>query len=137
MDRSTFSLVGYHFDRVVIDFQNQTDDKHWIVSIHPKGVYNESSGEYKLQFIFEGRLGESENSPYIMTQCNALFKFSVPLKLDEIPSYFYPNSIAIVFPYVRSFVSTVTLQANLIPVILPTYNLSSLKEELIHQTSLS
>ena len=31
----------------------------------------------------------------------------------DIPDYFYPNSLAIVFPYVRSFVSSVTLQANI------------------------
>jgi hypothetical protein len=29
MEKASFSLVGYHFDRVVIDFQNITDEKEW------------------------------------------------------------------------------------------------------------
>lgn len=35
--------------------------------------------------------------------------------LEDIPDYFYANSIAILFPYVRAFVSTVSLQANIPP----------------------
>ena len=134
MEKSTFSLVEYHFDRVTIDFQNTTDDKFWMIKIMPRGIFDENKGEYLLQFVFEGKLGNTENAPKIMTQCKAVFKFSDPLKFTDIPSYFYPNSIAIIFPYVRAFVSTVTLQANLAPVILPTYNLSSLKDQLIANT---
>lgn len=136
MDKASFSLIGYYFDRVVIDFQNKTEDKQWNVDIHPSGIYCESTGEYELQFLFVGKLGEVEGAPKVETQCKALFKFGSPLKLEDIPSYFYANSIAILFPYVRAFVSTVTLQANLQPMILPTYNLSSLKDLLIENTSL-
>lgn len=48
---------------------------------------------------------------------------------------FYANSIAIVFPYIRAFISTVTLQANLVsPILLPTMNLTSLGERLMNNT---
>lgn len=136
MEKASFSLVGYHFDRVVIDFQNITDEKEWNVGIKPSGVYDEATGEYSLQFVFFGKLGEKADSPNVETQCKALFKFRSPLKREDIPSYFYANSIAIIFPYVRAFLSTVTLQANIQPVILPTYNLSSLKDSLIENTTL-
>lgn len=136
MEKASFTLVGYHFDRVLIDFQNITDDKQWNVDVKPSGVYDETTGEYFLQFVFLGRLGEKEGAPRVETQCKALFKFGSPLKLEDIPSYFYANSIAILFPYVRAFLSTVTLQANIQPVILPTYNLSSLKDSLIENTTL-
>lgn len=53
---------------------------------------------------------------------------------DEIPTYFYRNAIAIIFPYVRAFISTVTLQSNIPPVILPTMNLSSLESPLKENT---
>lgn len=136
MEKASFTLVGYHFDRVLIDFQNITDDKQWNVDVKPSGVYDETTGEYYLQFVFLGRLGEKAEAPKVETQCKAMFKFGSPLKREDIPSYFYANSIAILFPYVRAFLSTVTLQANIQPVILPTYNLSSLKDSLIENTTL-
>ncbi|EXZ22215.1 pretranslocase subunit SecB family protein, partial [Bacteroides fragilis str. S13 L11] len=55
--------------------------------------------------------------------------------LAEIPNFFYPNSIAILFPYVRAFVSTLTLQANIKPILLPTLNLSSLQDTLRENTT--
>ena len=56
------------------------------------------------------------------------------MPLEEIPGFFYPNSLAIIFPYVRAFVSTITLQANVHPVMLPTLNLIGLTEELRSNT---
>lgn len=58
----------------------------------------------------------------------------MPLKLEEIPTFFYPNSLAILFPYVRAFVSTLSLQANVRPVMLPTINLMGLTDRLRAQT---
>lgn len=136
MDKATFTLIGYYFDHVVIDFQNYTENGQWFVDINPSGSYNEETGEYTLLFLFVGRFGEAEGAPRVETQCKALFKFGSPLKYEDIPSYFYANSIAIIFPYVRAFVSTVTLQANLQPVILPTYNLSALKDMLVEKTTI-
>lgn len=49
------------------------------------------------------------------------------MELKDIPDFFYANSIAIIFPYIRAFVSTLTLQANIPPIVLPTLNLSQLR----------
>jgi len=136
MDKASFSLLGYYFDRVMIDFQNRVEDKQWAVEIKPSGLYNVNTGEFHLQFYFAGKLGNQEKAPKVETQCKALFKFASPLKFEDIPSYFFANSIAIIFPYLRAFISTVTLQANLQPIILPTYNLSALKDALVEHTTI-
>lgn len=66
----------------------------------------------------------------------ALFQMEDNVKtIDEIPDYFYANSIAIVYPYLRAFVSTLTLQSNAKPMVLPTMNLSSLEGDLRKNTS--
>jgi preprotein translocase subunit SecB len=67
--------------------------------------------------------------------CKARFVFREPVLLEEIPDYFYLNSIAILFPYVRAFVSIITLQANINPLMLPTMNLASLQETLKKNTN--
>ena len=60
--------------------------------------------------------------------------FSIFLKLNSIPSFFYKNAIAIMFPYVRAFISTLTLQANTKLLNLGLMNLSSLEKPLIENT---
>ena len=71
----------------------------------------------------------------INVSCVALFSFGSPVTVAEIPEFFYPNSLAIVFPYIRAFVSTISLQANVTPVVLPTVNLMGLTEDLKKQTT--
>lgn len=39
-----------------------------------------------------------------------------------------------VIPYVRAFISSVSVQAGIPPIVLPTYNLSVLQEELKENT---
>ena len=78
-------------------------------------------------------MAECENSS-IYVNCIADYKFEDIHSLEDIPEYFYANSIAILFPYVRAFVSTVTLQANIRPIVLPTYNVSPLQDMLIKNT---
>ena len=58
------------------------------------------------------------------------FKFSNVHSIEEIPEYFYNNSIAIVFPYLRAFITTLTSVAGIKPLILPTLNLTNLSAQL-------
>ena len=88
-----------------------------------------------LTFVFVAWENNKTQEDFaVKVKCNAEFQFNGAIGLDEIPAFFYPNSIAIVFPYVRAFVSTLTLQANVQPMLLPTINLSSLQETLRKNT---
>lgn len=131
-NRAAFSLENYFFSKVLIntDHRQSNDLK---VSFDPSGIFNSEKSEYELKFIFNAISGES-NSPFVNIECIANFKFENVSNFHEIPSYFYRNSIAIIFPYVRAFISTVTLQANIPPVILPTMNLSALENPLKENT---
>lgn len=67
--------------------------------------------------------------------CKGLFEFKNVETIEDIPDFFYKNSIAILFPYVRAYISLVTTQANVPGIILPTYNLSNLEEKLRNNTT--
>ena len=75
-----------------------------------------------------------KDKPVVEATINAEFDLKNIQTLEEIPSYFYKNCIASVYPYIRAFVSNLTLQANYMPLILPTLNLSMLEDTLIKQT---
>lgn len=133
MDEVAFSLKTYKFSKASLDF-NIPDNANLIVSFNPIGTYSQSTGVYHLHF--DVLIGCKEtNSNVIKATCEASFEFNQPLKLEEIPIFFYPNSLAILFPYVRAFVSTLSLQANVRPVMLPTINLMGLTDVLRENTN--
>ena len=132
-NKAAFSLENYFFSKVNIDIENKKSSEIEI-SFEPSGKFLSESTVYELKFIFKA-LTDGSNFSFVTIECLATFKFENIKNLDEIPTYFYRNSIAIIFPYVRAFISTVTLQANIPPVILPTMNLSSLEKPLRENTT--
>lgn len=132
MEKAAFKLETYSFVKAALDF-NIPKEPSLNVAIVPSGVLSLSEGKYVLTFQAIVTCEES-HAEVVNVVCEALFSFDAPVKEEDIPSFFYPNSLAIVFPYVRAFVSTMTLQANVRPIVLPTVNLTGLTEELQRNT---
>lgn len=133
-ERAAFQLDKYIFNSVFIDLENQKPTETSI-NFEPSGIYDSEKSAYDLKFVFSAFSAESGDNPFIKIQCLGTFSFENVKEVGEIPSFFYRNAIAILFPYVRAFISTVTLQANIPPMILPTYNLSELEAPLKEKTT--
>jgi preprotein translocase subunit SecB len=133
MQEAAFSIVNYQFDKVHIDLANPVS-KALSLSFDTKGVFINESSTYELVFIVCVS-NKEEEAPFITIQCKGIFKFENVSKLEEIPNFFYQNSIAILFPYVRAYLSIVTMQANIPGIILPTLNLSNLESDLRKNTT--
>lgn len=130
--KAAFSLETYRFEKVHIDL-SQRPSKELEIGFTPSGKFFAENAIYELTFIFHA-MGENEHVPFVTIECLGEFKFEEGLKFEEIPAYFYRNAIAILFPYIRAFISTVTLQANINPIVLPTMNLSDLESPLKERT---
>jgi preprotein translocase subunit SecB len=134
MNKAAFSIKKYQFDKVNIDLSNYVPDNTEF-DFEPKGVFNKENSTFELTFIFFAFNKDNKDNPFVKVQCVGEFVFDNVDSFDDIPSFFYRNSIAILFPFVRAFVSMVTIQANVLPIMLPTMNLSSLEEPLRNNTS--
>jgi preprotein translocase subunit SecB len=132
MQQAAFSIVNYQFDKVNIDLKHKKSDE-LNVGFETKGVFENESKTFELIFVVQVK-NENEPNPYISIRCKGLFKFDNIGSFEEIPDFFYRNSIAILFPYVRAYLSLVTTQANIPGIILPTMNLSNLEGELRNNT---
>lgn len=132
MEKATFKLNSYHFTKASLNF-NLPPEAELNISFSPKGKFYEQEARYDLDFdvIVECK---ATQSVVVEVSCVASFSFEDNLSFSNIPAYFYPNSLAIIFPYVRAFVSTISLQANVQPIVLPTINLMGLTEKLKAQT---
>ncbi|MDP4272663.1 MAG: protein-export chaperone SecB [Bacteroidota bacterium] len=132
MNKAAFTLEKYRFEKVMIDFSKKSSND-LDIGFEPSGKFFSSDSSYELKFVFIAH-NENPKNAFVQIECIAQFKFEENIKFEEIPSYFYRNSIAIIFPYVRAFISTVTLQANIPPIVIPTMNLSSLENPLKENT---
>lgn len=134
MDDAAFKLDTYHFVKATLNFDIPNDTK-LNIDIFPSGIYKQSKGIYILSFDVI-IICQETNCEVVNVSCEAQFSFNEPVQIEKIPEFFYPNSLAILFPYIRSFVSTITLQANVRPILIPTINLMGLTSKLRSNTTL-
>lgn len=132
MEKAAFKLDSYRFAKAFLNF-NIPNDTELNISFNPRGRFYEHEGRYELDFDVKVECKET-NTVVVDISCNASFSFEGIVSINEIPEFFYPNSLAIIFPYVRAFVSTLSLQANVQPIVLPTINLMGLTGELKGKT---
>lgn len=137
MEKAAFTLKNYVFSKVEIDYgkKQNANDKEINIDLDPSGILYEDDSIYLLTFLFKA--STSANEPFVEIKCEANFTFNKKVTKNTIPDFFYKNSIAILFPYIRAFVSTVTLQTNADPIVLPTMNLSSLEHPLKENTKVA
>jgi preprotein translocase subunit secB len=128
-----FRLDGYRFTKATLNF-DIPEKAELAISFIPSGKFYEKEGRYELSFDTVLNC-EKVNTEVINISCIAFFSFNGNVKFQTIPDFFYPNSLAILFPYIRAFISTLSLQANSSPIILPTVNLMGLTDELREKTS--
>lgn len=128
-NKGAFSIVDY---KVKEFFLKEPVESELQIALRfkPSGKYNSTNGSFRLFLDFDVVYGENNDTSFIVSKFEATFQFTPISKPNEIPEYFYANCIAIIFPYLRAFVSTLTSVANINTLILPTLNLSFLETEL-------
>lgn len=124
MEKAQFKLDNFVFNKAELDFTKRKSSE-LVLKFTPNGKFFFATKNYELNLLFTASDSESDN--VVLVNCLATFSFQDVMELKDIPDFFYANSIAIIFPYIRAFVSTLTLQANIPPIVLPTLNLSQLR----------
>jgi preprotein translocase subunit SecB len=131
--KAAFSFDSFKVSKFFYDEENHIGED-LSVGFYPKGKFNPATGEFEIILYFIAENISEKRKPVFDLTSHAVFKFNSPITLEQIPSFFYKNAIAIMFPYLRAFVSTLTLQANTKLLNLGLMNLSNLEEPLIKNT---
>lgn len=136
--QSSFQLQGFQIPEfslgLIHNGGNNID-----IELGAGGTYNTKTGLYLLNLSFIIKAINPENiedkKEFIKGVLVGTFKISDAPAFENIPEYFYQNSIAIVFPYVRAFISNLTLQAGLPVLNLPLLNLVKVSKDLKGNTT--
>ena len=133
MPKAAFSITNYYFDKVNINLEDKPSTNELALSFDVKGIFKAAESNFELTFVVKVT-NKGVEHPLVEVQCRGIFCIPDIHSLEEIPEFFYNNSVAILFPYVRGYVSMVTTQANIPGIILPTLNLTSLGAQLKDNT---
>lgn len=132
--KASFNLANYSFTEFSFQVPNKKELEISFILL-PSGKFHSKNSIFELTFFISCKEGK-ELDDFLKTTLIANFKFenNPSLTFETIPPYFYNNSLAILFPYIRAFISTMTLQANVGVIILPTLNLTRLERKLRDST---
>ena len=123
LKRAFVKSVNFEYKK---DFRE--DELDTLVNIKKEPIFKEDiDNEYIILFD-----GSFENEIFdLKIEFVAIFGTSEKIDADFKKSTFVKSSSpAIAFPYLRSFISTLTLNAGLPPLILPAYNFTKENEQI-------
>ncbi|WP_316778447.1 protein-export chaperone SecB [Pedobacter antarcticus] len=118
----SFTVVNFNIERKPI---KQTKGE---IDIEPSGVIDRKSKNFSL--ILNVKVKDKNDSFNLSLTSIGSFLFRDDMTSKELSNYFLTNAPAIIFPYVRAYISSVTALSGLAAVNLPVMNLSNLRDEL-------
>lgn len=119
-----FRLKNYVIDNASIKFDKNNIPKDMKVEIK-RGGSKEVDNEY--HFSIAVKVSDKEKGFELIAECSSVFEFDKALTEEELERYAAVNAPAILFPYVRAYVSTLTSLSGITPIVLPTINLAAYK----------
>ncbi|MFZ3564066.1 protein-export chaperone SecB [Tenacibaculum finnmarkense] len=126
MENSGFQFNGFLIKKTKIEIDN-TENLNLSIKFKPSGTLNKNKTTFKL--VLDAIITEKTSKLNIQVQSEGVFTYR-NLTEEKLNQFLYLNAPAILFPYIRSYITSLTALSGISPVILPTLNLSSLKDDL-------
>ncbi len=123
-EKSTFQFVGFLVTESHMSLQ-RADEYDFQVAFAPSGTVDIAKGEFELRLHVEAV--DANQRAEIKVTTLATFSY-INISEPQNSKFLTENAPAIVFPYVRAYISTLTTQAGIEAIILPTMNLSGMSD---------
>lgn len=98
----------------------------------PKGTISKENSCFKLNLSVS--IEDENKSFFIEVVIVADFYFDTDISPDNLNQYFFVNAPALLFPYVRAYIATLTTLSGINAINLPTLNLTALGGQLKKNT---
>lgn len=122
---SAFKFNGYKIIKSVIELDESKEPSNgYSILINPSGIVKGNEFRLSLDIIVK------QDTGYYSANVIALGNFVLNENVEKLDNYCLVNSPAILFPYVRAYISALTALSGIDTIIIPTLNLISLKNDL-------
>jgi len=125
-EKAGFSFNSFKINKSIFDFSHERNKKLKIM-IKPEGRHYLQANLFKLLLYVE--VFTKEDDLLIGVEAEAVFAFS-DIREDQLMNYFLGNAPAIMFPYIRAYIGTLTIQSGFSPILLPTLNMTNIASDL-------
>lgn len=119
-----FRFLGYR----IIDSQIHIDaDKN--VSSNCDVSFDQTIGindtEHRMRLLLVAKIDSENKAMHIEVKMEGYFEFEQDITDKEREIFFRTSAPAILFPYIRAYIGTLSSLSGVAPIILPTLNLSN------------
>lgn len=130
-NKAHLQFLGYKVRNSYVKLDDGVS-KEFEIGFDPKGKIHNDSNLFTL--FLKVFIRDSNKKLEIKIEVEGRFKFK-DREDERIEDFLYLNAPAILFPYVRSYVNTISVLSGHQAIILPTLNLSGLREKLKNNTT--
>lgn len=129
---SPFRLINFLIQRCQIERKPLTKQSEFHIVIKPSGIIFTEKKSFQLEMNV--KVWEENQRFDASISAIGFFSFEQVHDKESLSNYFYINAPAIIFPYIRSYISALTALSGMEAIVLPPLVLSGLRDELIANT---
>ena len=133
MSDSKFQFKGFNIIRSLIERKDIKPSKKLALSFDPKGIIDKRESSFQLHLSV--KIEDENKAINIEIQAIANFAFAETIETEFLENFFYINAPALLFPYLRAYISTLTNLSGFETITLPTLNLAQLGDDLKNNTT--
>lgn len=118
-----FRFLGYKItdSQIHIDASQEVSKGCDVTFEKTAGV---NDAEHKMRLLLVAKIDSHNKAMHIKVQAEGYFEFENDITDAEKKIFFNTSAPAILFPYVRAYIGSLTALSGVAPVVLPTLNLS-------------
>ena len=125
-----FRMQGYLVTNTSIRLTGKGIGEDLEFGIAPDGKFNEGEKTFLLTLNVVAK--DKEQNFDLKLTIQGMFEYDTN-DMKELISYLSMNSPAIMFPYIRAYISNITALGGIQPIILPTLNVEGVGKELLEK----
>lgn len=127
---SSLKMENLTIDEITFNRNKLINSKNLNVDFKTNFIYN-GDKDCMVTLIGQVKTKEDANELSLMVKISARFYFeeNEEIDADTVKFLMERNTVSILFPFLRSTISTITCQPNLQPIIIPPMNVNDLLNE--------
>lgn len=132
VEKARFRFVEYLFQETSIKLTGEDIGDNVEFGIEPNGIFEEDNKMFIL--TLNVLVKDKKSSLEVKMTVTGKFEYETN-DIQELVPYLGFNAPAIMFPYIRAYITNITALGGMSPIILPTLNMESVGKELLDKIS--
>lgn len=121
--KSKFQFLGYQITESIIKIAEDIDVSDNI-NVNFEQTIGVDEGDHKMRLTMTAVVTDANNALDVKVTSNGYFQFDSDIDDNMKEVFFCVNAPAILFPYIRAYITALSSLSGVAPIIIPTLNLS-------------